>query len=62
MNNLFYKKKFQLNQLEKLEPIVELFLLEIVIDETLKDALEAENYEYLSALKKRNDSILMKVV
>lgn len=53
MNNLFYKKKFQLNQIKKLDPIVELFLLEIVLEITVED----ENYEFASIIYSRMESI-----
>ena len=53
MNNLFYKKKFQLNQIEKLDPIVELFLLEIVLETLVED----EKYVLASIIFNRIASI-----
>lgn len=53
MNNLFYKKKFQLNQIEKLDPIVELFLLETVLETLVED----EKFELASIIFNRIESV-----
>lgn len=53
MNNLFNKKKFQLNQIEKLDPMVELFLLEMVLETLVED----EKYELASIIFNRIESI-----
>ncbi len=53
MNNLFNKKKFQLNQIEKLDPMVELFLLEMVLETLVED----EKYELASIIFNRIESV-----
>ena len=53
MNNLLYKKKFQLNQIKKLDPIVELFLLEMVLETLAED----EKFELASIIFNRIESV-----